>query len=94
LDGGSSLRKAANCTQTSIPQVVFEPMIPVFEREKTVHVLDRAATVIGLNEVCVTEYKQNRRDYKLGSAKCNIDLTGFLNNHVSPRPKWDTLAWL
>jgi hypothetical protein len=34
-------------TQTSMPQVGFEPTIPVFERPKTVHALDRAATVIG-----------------------------------------------
>jgi hypothetical protein len=36
-----------NRTKTSMPQVGFEPTIPVFERAKTVHVLDRAATVIG-----------------------------------------------
>jgi hypothetical protein len=30
-----------------MPQVGFEPMIPVFERAKIVHALDRAATVIG-----------------------------------------------
>jgi hypothetical protein len=29
-----------------MPQVRLEPMIPVFERAKTVHALDRAATVI------------------------------------------------
>jgi hypothetical protein len=34
--------------QTSMPRVGFEPTIPVFERAKTVHALDRAATVIGL----------------------------------------------
>jgi hypothetical protein len=28
-----------------MPWVGFEPTIPVFEREKTVHALDRAATV-------------------------------------------------
>jgi hypothetical protein len=33
-------------TQTSMPQVGFEPMIPAFEQAKTVHALDRAATVI------------------------------------------------
>jgi hypothetical protein len=33
-------------TQTSMSQVGFEPTIPVFERAKTVHALDRAATVI------------------------------------------------
>jgi hypothetical protein len=30
-----------------MPLVGFEPTIPVFERAKTVHALDRAATVIG-----------------------------------------------
>jgi hypothetical protein len=34
-------------TQTFMPRLGVEPMIPVFERAKTVHVLDRAATVIG-----------------------------------------------
>jgi hypothetical protein len=29
--------------QTSMPQVRFEPMIPAYERAKTVHALDRAA---------------------------------------------------
>jgi hypothetical protein len=31
-----------------MPRVRFEPMIPVFERAKTVHALDRTATVIGI----------------------------------------------
>jgi hypothetical protein len=35
-------------TQTTIPSVGFEPMIPALERAKTVRVLDRAATVIGI----------------------------------------------
>jgi hypothetical protein len=30
-----------------MPQVEFEPTIPAFERAKTVHALDGAATVIG-----------------------------------------------
>jgi hypothetical protein len=34
-------------TQKSMPWVGFEPMIPAFERTKTVHASDRAATVIG-----------------------------------------------
>jgi hypothetical protein len=34
-------------TQTSMPQVEFEPTVPVFEWAKTVHALDRASTVIG-----------------------------------------------
>jgi hypothetical protein len=34
-------------TQTSIPLVGFITTTPVFKRAKTVHVLDRAANVIG-----------------------------------------------
>jgi hypothetical protein len=34
-----------------MPLVGFEPMIPVFERAKTFHALDRAATVIGKNVI-------------------------------------------
>jgi hypothetical protein len=33
--------------KTSMPWVGFDPTIPVFERTKTIHALDRAATVIG-----------------------------------------------
>jgi hypothetical protein len=32
-----------------MPRVAFEPTIPVFERTKTVHALDGAATVIGVH---------------------------------------------
>jgi hypothetical protein len=34
-----------------MPQVGFELTIPVFERAKTVHTLNRAATVIGESTV-------------------------------------------
>jgi hypothetical protein len=38
-------------TETSMmPLVGFEPKNPVFGRAKTVYVLDRAATVIGLQD--------------------------------------------
>jgi hypothetical protein len=44
----TELHKQNKRTQTSMPQVGFEPTIPLFERAKTVHhALDRAATVIG-----------------------------------------------
>jgi hypothetical protein len=32
--------------QTSMPRVELEPTTPVFEREKTIHAVDRAATGI------------------------------------------------
>jgi hypothetical protein len=34
-------------TQASIPRLGFEPMTPVFKRERTVHALHRVATVTG-----------------------------------------------
>jgi hypothetical protein len=40
-----------NRRQISMPWVGFESTIPVFERAKTVHALDRAATVIGLRNL-------------------------------------------
>jgi hypothetical protein len=39
-------------TQTSMTQVGYEPTIPVFEWEKTVHALDLPATVIGSATAC------------------------------------------
>jgi hypothetical protein len=38
-------------TQTSMPWVGFDPMIPAFERAKTVHALARSATVIGYHYI-------------------------------------------
>jgi hypothetical protein len=43
-------------TQISMPGVGFEPMTPVFERAKTVHAFDRAATVIGTRKIIVWDY--------------------------------------
>jgi hypothetical protein len=37
-------------------RVGFEPMISVFERAKTVHSLDRAATVIGHSPAAWSNY--------------------------------------
>jgi hypothetical protein len=42
-------------TQTSMLLVGFEPMTPVFERAKTVHALDRVATVIGRTRRYMTQ---------------------------------------
>jgi hypothetical protein len=36
-----------NAKETFLPGVIFKPTTPEFEKEKTVHALDRAATVIG-----------------------------------------------
>jgi hypothetical protein len=39
-----------------MPQVGFEPTIPVFEQAKTVHALSRAVTVIGIYVYFVVRY--------------------------------------
>jgi hypothetical protein len=39
-------------------QVGFEIRNPVFERAKTVHALDRAATVISIQEHCLIQNNQ------------------------------------
>jgi hypothetical protein len=61
--------KQSKRTQTSMPRVELEPTIPVFEKAKTVHALDRAAIVIGvcsfykLKNSSNTEQQRNY-DYK------------------------------
>jgi hypothetical protein len=47
LSAHTGQHKQNKRTQTSMPQVGFEPTIPVFERAKTAHALDRAANVLG-----------------------------------------------
>jgi hypothetical protein len=47
-----------------MPQVRFEPTNPVFERTKTAHALDRAATVIG--EYVYYNYEIKRLEFILG----------------------------
>lgn len=58
MDGGSEHVKDSACTwdnsqilnkrtEKSMPSVGFEPAIPVFERPKIFHALDRLASVIG-----------------------------------------------
>jgi hypothetical protein len=39
-----------------MPRVGIEPTIPAFEQMKTVHALDRAATVIGRNYIAISNY--------------------------------------
>jgi hypothetical protein len=41
--------------------VGFEPMIPAFERAKTIHALERAATLIGFVH---TYFKEFLKEYK------------------------------
>jgi hypothetical protein len=42
-----------------MPQVGFEPTIPLFERAKTVHALDRTVIVIGIKNTYKHENTHN-----------------------------------
>jgi hypothetical protein len=53
-----------------MPRVDFEPTIPVFERAKTVHALDRVATAIGSQ--CYTE----------SNIKLQNNFVNFLQKHL------------
>jgi hypothetical protein len=60
-----------------VPFVEFEPTIPVCERAKTDHALDRAATVIGENRIWYTKYSatiNNKFVSASGLQRCHIDL--------------------
>jgi hypothetical protein len=47
-------------TQPSMSWVGFEPTIPAFEREKTVHALDRASTVVYIWTVTLSKWRSNQ----------------------------------
>jgi hypothetical protein len=68
-----------NRTQTSMPQVGFEPMIPVFERAKTVHALNRAPTVIGSPDTRNQKYqiKENEMNRACSMYETSKMLTRF-----------------
>jgi hypothetical protein len=70
--------------QTSMPWVGFEPMIPAFERAKTVHALDRAATVIG-----PTLYYPPKSNYFRPHASQSFNLSTFWNqcSQIAPLNK-------
>jgi hypothetical protein len=58
--------------QTPMPREGLKPMIPVFEQAKTVHALDRAATVIGPTSVSqhFKRFKLPKPLYALGHKCC------------------------
>jgi hypothetical protein len=56
-------------TQTFMPRIGFESTIPAFERGKTVHALDRAATVIGCVILLRTVIRQK---YRKSRSSCNV----------------------
>jgi hypothetical protein len=69
-------------TQTSVPQVGFEPTIPVFERAKTFYALDRAVTIgggdftfsnsaLGLHTSLKTQFRSQNKH--LSNDRCKIN---------------------
>jgi hypothetical protein len=62
-----------------MPQVGFEPTIPVFQRAKTVHALDRAATVIGKWVTRQEIYTKKILDSTLCTSSGNMLSGSFVN---------------
>jgi hypothetical protein len=68
-------------TQTSTPQVGFEPTISVFERAKTVHASDRAAIVIGMESIQKCKYRYR---LKCDAVQNDRTLPTLQSNLLSP----------
>jgi hypothetical protein len=68
--------------------VGFEPMIPVFERAKTVSAIDRAATVIGLRQwlVQLIGYGLEDRGFMEGGKKCSLLCNVQTASGIYPAP--------
>jgi hypothetical protein len=56
-------QKNAHTHQTYMPWVEFEPTIPASERAKTVHALDRSATVTGTLRISLPEIHRKEQAY-------------------------------
>jgi hypothetical protein len=73
-------------TQTSMPRVGFEPMIPAFERAKTVHTLDSAATAIGVLYFTQNKYLSKEciflEDLLSRTAQCHAHLVTLCILHI------------
>jgi hypothetical protein len=107
LDGDSARRKATNYTgqqtqnklrQTTMPWVGFEPIIPTFERAKTFHALDRAATVIDKEFIGTTKLLHTNcdgsvsevNDYFLNDRHSISDKRRSSHRHSSQSAPWLT----
>jgi hypothetical protein len=63
-----------------MPQMGFEPTIPVFERAKTVHALDRAVTVLGK----VTHNPAHKYQFQWWNASRDFSIPGTLADMHRP----------
>jgi hypothetical protein len=61
-----------------MPEAGYEPTIPMFERAKTVHVLDRAATVIDPYVLCKLKTSA-RLSNEFAVAACTVELNSSIN---------------
>jgi hypothetical protein len=66
--------------QTSIPRVRFEPTIPVFERAKTIHTLDRAATAIGTVQLLTHSLMELNPSWEAANCAATQELPSILWN--------------
>jgi hypothetical protein len=68
--------------QTFMPWVGFETTTPVFERAKTVHALDRAATVTGSScpGTCLIKHQKNVAFFFIFTVSSDPEISGYYFN--------------
>jgi hypothetical protein len=66
-----------------MPRVGLELMIPAFERAKTVHDLDRAATVIG-RHMSFSSSSSSNNNYPHASVRLSVCLSAYLSMTLQP----------
>jgi hypothetical protein len=67
-------------TQISMSRAEFEPTMPVFERGKTVHALDRAATAISCFRIYAKESKfgvLKNAEHRMSGVRCRISVSRY-----------------
>jgi hypothetical protein len=61
-----------------MPRVGFEPTIPVFQRAKTVHALDRAVTMIGIRRYSLTQRQSRQTNYKeINKCEVKVEILSY-----------------
>jgi hypothetical protein len=76
--------KQSKRTHTSIPLVGFEPTSSVFEREKTIHDLDRAATSIGPCKIRLIKLSSRDRTLKWETTASSVIVLSSAIGNILP----------
>jgi hypothetical protein len=68
-----------------MPPVGFKLTIPVFERTKTVHASDRAATVIGFCNYLADKIMNMKTDFACVNLKCTAMFLSYFSDFITSK---------